>query len=116
MVSDMRTDYPDDDDGDALRRVAEHGADMSHPMKIEFSIDVPDLARAHALAERIASAGYNPDIFVNDEDGSISIYCGKIMLATHEGVVAAQSELNELCIPFGAECDGWMTAGNRQEH
>jgi|ERR1022692_4020220 hypothetical protein len=112
----MRIDYPDDDDGDALRRVAEHGADMSQPMKIEFSIDVPDLARAHSLAERIAARDFNPAIFVDDESGSVSIYCARTMLATHEGVIAAQSELNELCVPFGAECDGWMTAGNRQEH
>lgn len=33
----MGTYYPDDDDGDALRRVAENGSDMSQPMKIEFS-------------------------------------------------------------------------------
>jgi hypothetical protein len=46
----------------------------------------------------------------------VSIYCAKNMLATHEGVVAAQSELNELCAPFAAECDGWTTAGNLQDH
>src|SRR5687768_722958 len=100
----MRADFPDDDDGDALRLVAEHGADMSIPMKIEFTIDVPDLERAHALAEQIASRGYNPDIFVDDESGSISLYCARTMLATYDGVVAAQGELNELCAPFGANC------------
>jgi hypothetical protein len=106
--------YPDDDDGDALRRVEENGADMSVPMKIEFSIDVPSEKRAHSLAERISSLGYAPHIFIDDESGSVSIYCAKTMLATHEGVVAAQSQLNELCVPFDAECDGWITAGNRQ--
>jgi Regulator of ribonuclease activity B len=111
----MRIYYPDDDDGDALRRVAEHGADMSRPMKIEFSINVPDVERAHSLAEGIAAQGYIPDIFVDDESGSVSIYCAKTMLATHEGVVAAQSELNELCVQFGAECDDWITAGNQQD-
>ena len=74
--------YPDDDDGDALRRVAEHGADMSQPLKIEFSIDVSDVERARSLAERIAALGYIPDIFVDDETGSVSIYCAKTMLAT----------------------------------
>jgi len=112
----MRIYYPDDDDGDALRRVAEHGADMSQPMKIEFSIDVPGKERARSLAERIAAPGYTPNIFIDDESGSVSIYCAKTMLATHKGVVAAQSELNELCVHFDAECDGWITAGNRQDH
>jgi len=112
----MGTCYPDDDDGDALKRVAENGADMCQPMKTEFSIDVPDVDRARSLAEKIAALGYTPDIFVDDESGSVSIYCAKNMLATHEGVVAAQCELNELCVPFAAECDGWITAGNRQDH
>jgi hypothetical protein len=111
----IRLYYPNDDDRDALRLVAENGADMSQPMKIEFSIDVPDVERARPLAERIAALGYIPDIFVDDETGSVSIYCAKTMLATHEGVVA-QSELNEICVPFAAECDGWITAGNRQDH
>jgi hypothetical protein len=110
-----RTYYPDDDDGAALRRVAENGADMSQPMKIEFSIDVPDVDQARLLAERISALGYTPDIFANDESGSVSIYCAKTMLATHEGVVAAQYELNKLCLRFGAQCDGWITAGNRQD-
>ena len=108
--------YPDDDDGDALRRVAENGADMSQPMEIEFSIDVSDVERARSLAERIAALGYVPGIFEDDETGSVSIYCARTMLATYEGVVAAQSELNELCVPFEAVCDGWITAGNRQDH
>ena len=59
---------------------------------------------------------YIPDIFVHDETGSVSIYCAKTMLATHEGVGVAQSELNEICVPFAAGCDGWITAGNRQDH
>ncbi len=88
---------------------------MSQPMEIEFSIDVSDIERARSLAERIAALGYTPSIFVDDETGSVSIYCAKTMLATHEGVIAAQSELNRLCEPFAAVCDGWITAGNRQD-
>lgn len=115
-LNDMGAHYPDDDDGDVLRKVAANGADMSKPMRIEFSIDVPNLEGARSLAERIAALGYAPNIFVNDEDGSISIYCARTMLATHEGVVAAQAELNVLCMPFAAICDGWITAGNKQDH
>jgi hypothetical protein len=89
---------------------------MSQPVKIEFSIDVPRVERARSLADRIAALGYIANIFVDDESGSVSIYCGKAMLATHESVVAAQLELNELYLPFDAGCGGWITAGNRQDH
>jgi hypothetical protein len=102
--------YPDDDDGDALRLVASGGADMSRPMTIEFTIAIPSIDSARPLAERIAAMGYVPHLFVDDEDGSVSLYCARSMLATYEGVVAAQSELNVLCEPVGANCDGWITS------
>lgn len=85
-------------------------------MAIEFSIEVSGVERARSLAERFAALGYSPRIFEDDETDSVSIYCAKTMLATYEGVVAAQSELNELCVPLKAVCDGWITAGNRQDH
>jgi hypothetical protein len=112
----MRATYPDDDDGDALKEVEAHGADMSKSMCIEFSIDVPDLEKARSLSKRIAANGYEPSIFIDDEGGSVSIYCARTMLATHDGVVSAQAELNVLCLPFDAVCDGWITAGNKQDH
>ena len=45
-------DFPNDADGDALRRVAER-SDMSKPMDIDFAVDVPskssgeEIGRAH---------------------------------------------------------------------
>jgi hypothetical protein len=33
-------DYPDDADGDALRRVAADGSDMSKPMEVDFMLSV----------------------------------------------------------------------------
>jgi hypothetical protein len=45
---------PGDADGDALRKVAESGADMSRPTVIEFSVDVPDERAARRVAEVVA--------------------------------------------------------------
>jgi hypothetical protein len=33
-------DYPNDADGDALRRIANDGSDMSQPMEVDFTVDV----------------------------------------------------------------------------
>jgi regulator of ribonuclease activity B len=54
-----------DSDGDALRRVAEAGADMSRPMVIEFSVDVPDQSVAHRVAALVAPLGFEVSF---DED------------------------------------------------
>ena len=106
--------YPNDADGDALRRVAADGADMSRPMVIDYTVDAPDQATALLIAERVAPRGYDPSISQDEDGGTWSIYCSRSMLATYAGVVSAQTELNELVRPYGATCDGWGTFGNTQ--
>jgi Regulator of ribonuclease activity B len=110
----MKNEYPEEDDGDALRLVEKSGADMSRPMTIEFAIAAPDVGSAQAIAEVVSARGFDPDIFIDDDDQAVSVYCGKSMMATYENVVAVQAELNELCLKYGAECDGWGTFGNTQ--
>jgi len=111
----MSSDYPDDADGEVLRRVAQDGSDMSAPMEIDFTIEAPNESVAKTLSAVIAARGYSPRIH-HDEDGSVSLYCALTMVATYEGVIAKQHELNEICEPYGAACDGWLTAGNLQTH
>jgi len=36
------------------------------------------------------------------------------MLATYEGVIVVQSELNKILQPYGGHCDGWGTFGNTE--
>ncbi len=111
----MSSSYPNDADGDALRNVAEDGADMSLPMVIDFSVEVPDETSARRVAEIVAAHGFDPSISDHDDSDSWSVYCSKSMLATYEGVVAVQLELNELSSPHGGTCDGWGTFGNTQK-
>jgi hypothetical protein len=106
----MSNSYPNDADGDELRKVADSGADMSRPMVIDFSFAVPDERTARRVAEVVATHGFDPSI--SEDDGSWSVHCSKSMLATYEGVVAVQVELNELLRSYGATCDGWGTFGN----
>jgi hypothetical protein len=94
--------------------VADGGADMSRPMVIDFSVEVPDQPVAHRVAELIASLGFDPDVLFDEDRKSWSVYCRKSMLATYDGVVSVQTQLNELLGPLGANCDGWGTLGNTQ--
>ena len=111
-LDDMPTSYPNDADGDALRNVAESGADMSSPMVIDFSVEVADERTARRVAEVVAAHGFDPSISEADDSASWSVHCSKSMLATYEGVVAVQVELNELLSPYGGICEGWGTFGN----
>jgi len=108
----MSTTYPRDADGDALRRVVDSGADMSRPMVIDFSVKVPDEKTARHLAELVEARGFDPSISENDGSSSWSVHCSKSMLATYDGVVAVQAELNVLAAFHGGLCEGWGTFGN----
>jgi hypothetical protein len=111
----MTSSFPNDADGDALRRVVEAGADMSQPMTIDFSIEAPDERSARRIAELVATRGFDPSISEDEDAETWSVYCSKSMLATYDGVVSVQSELNELVEPHGGCCDGWGTFGNTQK-
>jgi hypothetical protein len=105
-------DYPNDADGDSLRRVRDSGSDMSRPMTIDFSVNVPDEGTARAVADAVSMHGFDPSISDNEGRGAWSVYCAKTMLATYDSVLAAQAQLNELVKSHGGICDGWQTFGN----
>ena len=76
--------FPADADGDALRRVAEGGSDMSKPMTVEFAVAVADEPSGQAIAEReaAAAAGFTTSLTFDDQSDEWTCYCSAEMLAT----------------------------------
>jgi hypothetical protein len=98
------TDYPNDADGDALRRVAAT-SDMTKPMVIDFAVDVPDEASGKEVARLAAERGYDPVVERDDRTGRWTCYCSKKMVPTYDAVVGAQRELDELSAACGGRSD-----------
>jgi hypothetical protein len=105
--------YPNDADGDALRRVVSDGNDMSLPMLVDFSVALPDQTAAESFASVVAASGYEASVVFDKEDATWDCYCTKRMVLSYDGVIAAQSELDEQAGSFGGNCDGWGTFGNK---
>ena len=103
--------FPNDADGDALRRVAER-SDMSKPMDIDFAVDVPNQAHAAEMAQLAAQRGYTTAVERDEASQRWTCYCTKRMVPTYAGVIAAQKELDELSGPLDGRSDGWGTLGN----
>ena len=109
----MADSLPSDADGDALRRIAEDGSDISKPMLINFHVAVPDERSAQALAEVVSELGYHVELYESAECTlPFTCECSTRMLATYDGVMAIQEELAALSKPFGGIPDGWGTFGN----
>lgn len=106
------SDFPNDADGDSLRQVAESGSDLSLAMCIDFTIEARDERAARVIADLVSAEGFDPSISDIQGRPSWNVYCSKFMLATYEGVVAAQAQLNALSRAHGGRCSGWATFGN----
>src|SRR5262245_36216529 len=108
-------EFPNDADGDALRRLAAAGNDMSRPMAVDFTVAVPSLSAGHAVANAAQGMGYRTSVEVDEDEQTCTCYCTKHMVASYDAVVLAQQELNRLSGPHGGQCDGWGSFGNASE-
>ena len=109
----MADGFPNDADGEVLRRLAADGSDLSKPMFINFQVAVPDEIPAKALAALAEKLGYRVQVYDSPECTlPWTCECSTRMLATYESVLAIQQELAEISKPFGGLPDGWGTFGN----
>jgi hypothetical protein len=105
-------DYPNDADGDALRRVAADGNDMSAPMVMDFPVVLPAETPARQFASVAAARGYRVHVWKHDDDPGWDVICSIDMVPTHADVVRIQRELTEWAGPYRGYCDSWGTSGN----
>src|SRR5688572_32557740 len=87
----MHHDFPNDADGDALRRLVSHGWDLSRPMLLDFQVAVPDEKSAKGLAEVAHQLGYRVTIYKSPECSlPFTCECSTRMLASYDSVMAIQ--------------------------
>ena len=109
----VRNDFPEDADGDALRKFVQGGSDLSKPMLINFQVAVPDEKAATGLVDVARKLGYQVSVYASPECSMPwTCECSTRMLATYGGLIAIQTELAKLASPFGGHPDGWGTFGN----
>jgi len=109
----MANDYPNDSDGDALRRVVHDGSDMTKPMFIDFHVAVPNEESANGLATMACKLGYHVRVYESRECRlPWTCQCSTRMIADYKGVISVQYELATISAAFGGIPDGWGTFGN----
>lgn len=97
--------WPDDADGDALRRIERDGFDFTTPCTIDFNVDFdawpPSTEAMALLLARFPDAQAH-----EDEDGGYVRFQVHALL-THALVTAIQDEVTALVAPHGGACDSW---------
>ena len=109
----MNTSYPDDDDGDVLRAMAESGVDMAEPVTIEFVIDAPSEEKAKAIEAALAAGGHPASADFEDGDPEEGIDPGWIvsveleMVPDYQALITLQAELERVAKGHDGQVDGW---------
>lgn len=110
----IRRNFPNDSDGDVLRRLEDAGVDLSLPREVDFYCYAHSKASAASIARKMVELGFSARIFTNSDSTSItkrhSVYGTITIVPSYEQVIAIQSELNVMLADYGTVCDGWGTA------
>ncbi len=99
--------WPNDADGDVLRRLQESGFDLSKATLIDFNVDFqiwPPPTEAVALLSREYPS---LKLYPPDDNGDGYLQFQVYALASYELVMNVQSHVTELMAPFKGECDSW---------
>lgn len=106
--------YPDDENGDALRRMHEAGMDLLQVHNIDFWHLFLRKCDAEAMALRCREIGTSADVEENDanveesgEVGGWDVRCVVSMVPTHEAITETEFRLGRIAEECGGKADGW---------
>lgn len=103
----FRFEWPDDADGDVLRRLRESGFDFSAKWDIDFNIDLDSWPPAEALLEELRQKFERVEVVEPDQDGNGYIAFVVNSTLTYELVMSIQRTASQIAKPFGGVCESW---------
>ena len=105
MVTEM--EFPDDENGDVLRRMKENGDDLNIARNVDFYFKFydADAARDFVNQEIDTKNGFNFEI--NQLNDHIDVVVIKEMVPTYENISNIEENLGDAAICYGGQPDGW---------
>ena len=101
--------FPDDPNGDALRRMEAAGDDLTRTRDIEFTVVFPDESTAKQFADYVCTQGYPASAALTETvDGfPWDVVIVKHSAPSYEEIGAFEEWLQQAADPFGGRNDGW---------
>ncbi|HEY6556590.1 MAG TPA: ribonuclease E inhibitor RraB [Polyangiaceae bacterium] len=102
-------DFPDDENGDVLRRMAAAGIDLVSPRVIDFEHCFPDEASARAFQRAVVETVLDAKLITPDPDADRGweVQCKARMIPTHAAITQTELRLAKVAQGFGGFPDGW---------
>jgi len=101
--------YPDDANGDALRRMEAQGDDLTRPRNIDFTVVFADESSAHQFAKHFRALGHEVSV---QESGTDEHYPWDVvvvhhMTPSHDGISDFEKVLQTAADAWGGHNSGW---------
>ncbi len=101
--------FPDDENGDVLRRLAAQGDDLTRVRKMDFSVVFPDQQSAERFCEIVRGWGLAASAEfpgpVTDLPWDVTVV--KYMKPSHQEIGDFEILLEDTAGPLGGHNDGW---------
>lgn len=110
--------YPNDDNGNVLRRLEEKGDDLSRPRDIDFTVVFPNEFTAKEFAAHFREAGYTATVEYTQtkKNHPWDVVVVNHMAPSHAGVTEFEQELQGVADPLGGYNDGWGCFSGPAKH
>jgi regulator of RNase E activity RraB len=102
--------YPDDDNGDVLRRMEARGDDLTKPRNIDFAVVFADANSAEQFAEHFRASGYEVSVEEDTEDNRDfpwDVVVVQHMAPSYEAITNFEDLLQSVADRWGGHNDGW---------
>jgi hypothetical protein len=99
--------FPDDENGDVLRRMLEDGDDLSKPRIVDFCFAFTDRSKAVEFTTKVDERDLEVCISFYEERAGWQVIVKRYMVPTHEDITKLEHSLTNRAKSVGGEADGW---------
>jgi hypothetical protein len=106
--------FPDDENGDVLRRMAAQGIDLVSPRIVDFEHCFPGEASARSFLSAIDGTVLEARLIRPDPENERGweVQCRERMVPTHDAITQTEARLAHVAARFGGYADGWGSLSN----
>jgi hypothetical protein len=105
----MPLDFPDDENGDVLRRMQDNGDDFTKARDIDFTVVFPDQVSAQQFCIHFQGRGYKSSVELTHCSPELprDVVVVNHMSPSHKKITEFEAELETTASKFGGRNDGW---------
>jgi Regulator of ribonuclease activity B len=106
--------YPNDANGDALRRMEAQGDDLTRPRNIDFSVAFADAKSAEQFAAHFRALGHEVSVESTETDQGFpwDVVVVQHMVPSYDGITNFENLLQSTANALGGHNDGWGCFSN----